>query len=103
MQGDCSVILSGSIVPAVFQKFLPSPVDSCGGGLFQTSLFMNLGGIMLKFLRFAEMSFGAFLLLPAVANAQGHRPKTDAEHIANAMSAGPLAISRDATIMAMDG
>jgi hypothetical protein len=38
------------------------------------------------------------------ANAQTHKPpKTDAEHIANAMSAGPPAISRDATIMAMDG
>lgn len=32
-----------------------------------------------------------------------HLPKTDAELIANAMSAGPPAISRDATIIAMDG
>jgi hypothetical protein len=38
------------------------------------------------------------------ANAQTHRfPKADAEHISNAMSAGPPAISHDATIMAMDG
>jgi hypothetical protein len=37
------------------------------------------------------------------ANAQTHKPpNTDAEHIANAMSAAPPAISRDATIMVMD-
>ena len=32
-----------------------------------------------------------------------HKTKTDAELIANAMSAAPPAISRDATIIAMDG
>lgn len=32
-----------------------------------------------------------------------HPPKTDAEKIANAMSAGPPAIARDATIVTMDG
>jgi len=31
------------------------------------------------------------------------RPKTDAELVQNAMSAAPAAISKDATIMAMDG
>lgn len=32
-----------------------------------------------------------------------HKPKSDAELIANAMSAAPKAISRNATIIAMDG
>src|SRR6185437_11332403 len=32
-----------------------------------------------------------------------HKPKSDAELIANAMSAAPAEISRDATIIAMDG
>jgi len=45
--------------------------------------------------------------LNTAANSQGtgthHPPKTDAEMIANAMSAGPSAISRDATIITMDG
>jgi hypothetical protein len=54
-------------------------------------------------LRLMGISFCALLVLSTAASAQGHKPKTDAEHIANAMSAGPSAISRDATIMAMDG
>src|ERR1700677_2803948 len=54
-------------------------------------------------LHFAVIPFCTFLALATAANAQGQRPKTDAEHIANAMSAGPSAISHDATIMAMDG
>ncbi len=37
------------------------------------------------------------------AAAPRHIPKTDAELIANAMSAGPPAIARDATIIAMQG
>ena len=43
--------------------------------------------------------------LSAQAQTAGGRrlPKTDAELIANAMSAAPPAISRDATIIAMDG
>jgi hypothetical protein len=45
--------------------------------------------------------------LAATAQAQSstshHSPKTDAEMISNAMSAGPPAIPRDATIIAMDG
>src|SRR5215469_14973938 len=49
----------------------------------------------------------ASVSLSAAANSQGtgthHPPKTDAEMIANAMSAGPPAISRDATIITMDG
>ena len=47
----------------------------------------------------------AALTLPASAQSPGsHRPpKTDPEMIANAMSAGPPAVSRDATIIAMDG
>jgi hypothetical protein len=44
------------------------------------------------------------LTLPASAQSPGsHRPpKTDPEMIANAMSAGPPAVSRDATIIVMD-
>src|SRR4051794_16906712 len=34
---------------------------------------------------------------------QQHKPKTDAELIANAISAGPSPVSHDATIIAMDG
>ena len=55
------------------------------------------------------MRFFACILLFALAcgcgqrsNAQ-HGSKTDAELIANAMSAGPQAISGDATIVAMEG
>ena len=58
---------------------------------------------MLNSLRFTGVSFCSLLALITAANAQGHKPKTDAEHIANAISAGPFAISHDATIMAMDG
>jgi hypothetical protein len=39
----------------------------------------------------------------AQSSATHHPPKTDAEMIANAMSAGPPAVSRDATIITMDG
>jgi len=42
------------------------------------------------------------VLAPGAAKAQ-HAPKTDAELIANAMSAAPAAISREAAIIAMDG
>jgi len=45
----------------------------------------------------------ASLLLVLSANAHAAKPKTDTELIANAMSAGPLSIARDATIIAMDG
>ncbi|HEY7579213.1 MAG TPA: hypothetical protein VH855_16605 [Acetobacteraceae bacterium] len=41
--------------------------------------------------------------LTAAAQSQQHKPKTDAELIANAKSAAPPAISRDAAIIAMDG
>jgi hypothetical protein len=41
-------------------------------------------------------------LAPSAAKAQ-HAPKSDAELIANAMSAAPAAISHEATIIAMDG
>ena len=41
-------------------------------------------------------------LAPSAAQAQ-HAPKSDAELIANAMSAAPAAISHEATIIAMDG
>jgi hypothetical protein len=45
----------------------------------------------------------AFAIAPnAFAQAQ-HKPKTDAGLIENAMSAGPSAISHDATIIAMEG
>jgi hypothetical protein len=40
----------------------------------------------------------------ALAQSTGHaKPKTDADLIASAMSAAPRAISRDATVIAMDG
>ena len=42
------------------------------------------------------------LLATATAQAQ-RKPKTDADLIANAMSAGPPSVSHDATIIAMDG
>jgi hypothetical protein len=58
---------------------------------------------MPNLLRFMGLFLCALLALATAANAQGHKPKTDAEHIAHAMSAGPSAISHDATIMAMDG
>jgi hypothetical protein len=62
------------------------------------------GGFMMPIsLRPVGMFFCALVAFSAASNAQGHKPKTDAEHIANAMSAGPPAISREATIMAMDG
>jgi hypothetical protein len=41
--------------------------------------------------------------VPLVVLAQSAPHKTDAQLIANAMSAGPTAISRDATIIAMEG
>lgn len=40
---------------------------------------------------------------PAGAQSAHHPPKTDAEMVANAMSAAPSAISGQATIIAMDG
>ena len=64
------------------------------------------GDIYQRRTRFIVAVVGAaFIALPAIAQSPGpHRPpKTDAEMIANAMSAGPLAVSRDATIIAMDG
>jgi hypothetical protein len=39
----------------------------------------------------------------ATAQSQKHKPRTDAELIANAMSAAPTAISHNAAIIAMDG
>lgn len=39
----------------------------------------------------------------ALAQQTQHRPKTDAELIANAMSAAPARISRDATVLGMEG
>jgi hypothetical protein len=45
-----------------------------------------------------------FVGLSVSASAQTHHPPvTDAEKIANAMSAGPPAVSRNATIVTMDG
>src|SRR5579871_1067711 len=38
-----------------------------------------------------------------VAAQAEHKPKTDAELINNAMSAGPPSVTRDATIITMDG
>jgi hypothetical protein len=45
------------------------------------------------------------VVVPAWAQSASthHPPKTDTEKIANAMSAGPPAIARDATIVTMDG
>jgi len=43
------------------------------------------------------------LASPASAQSGHHPPKTDAEMVANAMSAAPPSISREATIIAMDG
>jgi hypothetical protein len=40
---------------------------------------------------------------PAAAQPKHKAPKTDAELIANAMSAAPKAVAKDATIIAMDG
>lgn len=46
----------------------------------------------------------AVACVPVTAFAQSHHPpKTDAEIITNAMSAGPPAIASNATIIAMDG
>lgn len=44
-------------------------------------------------------------MVPLAINAQSqqHKPKTDAELIANAMSAALASISHDATIIGMDG
>ncbi len=57
-------------------------------------------------LHVATGAIGLVLALSVGARAQtsggGHHAKTDAELIANAMSAAPLAISRDATVIAMD-
>jgi hypothetical protein len=51
-----------------------------------------------------KFCLGALLVLSTTAAAQpAHKPTTDAELIANAMSAGPAAISRNATIIAMEG
>jgi hypothetical protein len=58
---------------------------------------------MVKFITISGNVFCALLALSTAANAQSHKPKTEAEYIANAMSAAPPAISHDATIMAMDG
>jgi hypothetical protein len=55
------------------------------------------------FFRSVALLFGTLVVFPAASNAQVHKPKTDAEHIANAMSAAPPAISREAAIMVMDG
>lgn len=44
----------------------------------------------------------ALAVAPSAAESR-HAPKTDAELIANAMSAAPAAISHEATIIAMDG
>jgi hypothetical protein len=41
--------------------------------------------------------------MKAQTSSDHRRPKTDAELITNAMSAAPAAMSRDATIIAMDG
>jgi hypothetical protein len=50
------------------------------------------------------LTAAAVALLAVPAGAQTHHPpKTDAEMIANAMSAGPSSVSRDATVIAMDG
>ena len=51
-------------------------------------------------------SAAVFLIsaLATTATAQsGRKPKSDAELIANAMSAAPSEVSRDATVIAMDG
>ena len=58
---------------------------------------------MLHSLRLLSVYSSTLLVVVTAANAQVRKPKTDAEHIANAMSAGPSATARDATIMAMDG
>lgn len=55
----------------------------------------------------AEMLTALGLAAPIMGQGQTskdqHRPKTDAELIMNAMSAGPPAVSRDATVIVMDG
>jgi hypothetical protein len=55
----------------------------------------------------AALPAGLIVTASAGADAQTavtqHRPKMDAELIANAMSAAPAAISRDAAIITMDG
>ena len=50
------------------------------------------------------LGLAAIAVTAVPAGAQTHRPpKTDAEIIANAMSAGPASVSHNATIITMDG
>jgi hypothetical protein len=61
---------------------------------------------MPKSIRSASLLLVLGCVLPPAGSAQSvatHKPHTDAELIANAMSAGPPAVSRDATIIAMEG
>ena len=57
----------------------------------------------MKAMQMAALTICCVAGAAATAQSQQHKPKSDAELIANAMSAAPPAISHDATIIAMDG
>ena len=52
---------------------------------------------------FAISAYATYGVVTIAAAQAQHKPKTDAELINNAMSAGPPSVTRDATIVAMDG
>jgi hypothetical protein len=59
---------------------------------------------MVRLFHLVAISAYATCGVVTITSAQAqHKPKTDAELINNAMSAGPPSVTRDATIVAMDG